>query len=84
MVILSYHKEFNLEELNMSRMSDFSIWFEDVLVSRDWDTDQPEVQILMEKHQGYFMSMYAAGSSENEVVRAFAGFWHNSVPQGAA
>lgn len=62
----------------MSAMSDFSIWIEDILVSRGWDIDDPEVQWCVNRHQGYLMSMYAGGCPELEVSRAFAGFWHRS------
>lgn len=62
----------------MSAMSDFSIWIEDVLVSRGWDIDDPEVQWCINKHQHYLMSMYSSRCSEAEVSRAFAGFWHRS------
>lgn len=62
----------------MSKMSDFSIWIEDVLVSRGWDIDDPEVQWCINKHQDYLMSMYTGGCPEREVARSFAGFWHRS------
>lgn len=64
-------------------ISDFSIWIEDILVSHDWDIDHPEVQWLITKHQSYLMSLYAANATENQVVRAFAQFWHSNLPMGA-
>ncbi len=62
----------------MSKMSDFNVWIEDILVSRGWDLDDPDVLYCLTKHQGYLMSMYAGGCPEREVSRAFAGFWHRS------
>lgn len=65
----------------MSRMSDFNIWIEDILVSRGWDTEDPEVNFCLNRHQGYLMSMFAGGCPESEVARSFAGFWNRtSVP----
>lgn len=62
----------------MSKMSDFSIWIEDILVSRGWDIDDPEVNYVINCHQNYLMSMYAGDCPEQEVARAFAGFWHRT------
>jgi len=63
----------------MSKMSDFSIWIEEILVNRGWDLDDPEVNYCINRHQAYLMSMYAGDCPEVEVARAFAGFWHRSV-----
>lgn len=63
----------------MSKMSDFSVWIEEILVSRGWDIDDCEVQYCINSNQGHLMSMYSGGCPEREVARAFAGFWHGSV-----
>jgi hypothetical protein len=59
-------------------MSDFNIWLEEALVSHEWDTDLLEVQHLMSAQQGVFMSMYAAGASQDEVSQAFLSFWRRA------
>ena len=66
----------------MSRMSEYTIWIEDILAREHWDTDNEEVQDCLYKNQDKFFSMYLKPYNDAEVADTFKALWNIYIKEG--